>query len=367
MAYAERVDLIRKIEEERGSRVVTYFMSDRRTEPADFALPALKTALATEAQPFLYEILREEIGRTERLDLFLYTRGGQTDSVWPLVSLFRKLSKHFTVLVPFRAHSAGTLICLGADEIVMGEAAELSPVDPTTGNQFNPRDEVDKSSRRGISVEDVTSYIDLAKDESKVGLAAEESIAGVFAKLSDSVHPLALGNVNRVHNQIRLLANKLLELHVDDETVIEKAVDGLTRLLYSHTHAINPEEAAELLGDGMVVEATEREQGLLWELQEEYCSALHMHETLCRDEVVDRVVRAENHSLEMELVGAFIECASRSRVFRSKFLVRARSKVPSGVQLQIPPGQGMQLVPGLPVALSAEILSMGWKLNEDGV
>ncbi len=367
MAFADRAALIKKIERTRGSRVVTYVTSDRRTYPPMFSLPALKASLATEAQPFLYEILRSYVGKSERLDLFLYTRGGQTDSVWPLVNLFRTFSKGFSVLVPFRAHSAGTLICLGADEIVMTDVAELSPVDPTTVNQFNPIDDIDKVSRRGISVEDVTSYMELATNVSKAGLTEEANIAGVFAKLSDSVHPLALGNVNRVHSQIRLLARKLLRLHSDDEESIEKAVDGLTRLLYSHTHAINYLEAVELLGAGMVVKATDPEQELLWSLYEGYEEVLKLKETVCKDEVVDRVAGEEGHVLAMSNVGGFIETTERSMVFQSDCRIEAKSQIPKGVQVQIPQGQGMPLVPGLPVSLDAKVLSIGWKPNTEGV
>jgi ClpP class serine protease len=46
--------------------------------------------------------------------------------VWPLVTLLRQYCKRLAVLVPFRAHSAGTLISLGADEIVMLPGSELA-------------------------------------------------------------------------------------------------------------------------------------------------------------------------------------------------------------------------------------------------
>ena len=45
---------------------------------------------------------------------------------------------------------------MAAKRIVMTRLAELSPIDPTTGNQFNPVD--GKGNRLGISVEDVRAY-----------------------------------------------------------------------------------------------------------------------------------------------------------------------------------------------------------------
>lgn len=366
MSYARRISLLREIEQERGSRVVTYFNSDRRTTPSNFSLPGLKTILATEAQPFLYDMLRR-MGKAERLDLFLYTRGGQTDSVWPLVNLFREYGDKFAVLVPFRSHSAGALICLGADEVVMTDVAELSPVDPTTGNQFNPVDEIDKRSRRGISVEDVASFIELARNEERVGITSEQHILTVFEKLTDRVHPLALGNVNRVHNQIRLLARMLLKLHLEDKDKIDEVVDHLTRKLYSHTHAITRKEAIDLLGNGVARESTPREQELLWALYEEYAQVLNLENTFCKDELIDRVKSSADNQLVMDVIGGFIETTDSSRVFQSKCRVSVRSEIPQGVQLQVPPGQPVPLVPGLPVNINVEVLSIGYMPNEGGV
>ncbi|MBU0734226.1 MAG: hypothetical protein KKG10_08760, partial [Proteobacteria bacterium] len=45
--------------------------------------------------------------------------------------MLREFCEKLAVLVPFRAHSAGTTLALGADEIVMGPLGELGPVDPS--------------------------------------------------------------------------------------------------------------------------------------------------------------------------------------------------------------------------------------------
>lgn len=364
MALNDRIEIIQRIQELRNSKVIVYFNSDRRSFPPNFSLPGLVTQIATESQIFLYDQLRS-LGKTEKLDLFLYTRGGQTDAVWPLVSIFREYAlEKFSVLVPFRAHSAGTLICLGADEIVMGEGGELSPIDPTTGNQFNPLDEIDHQTRRGISVEDVTSYIQLARDDTKVGLKDSNQIMEIFKKLSEEVHPLALGNVNRVHNQIRILADKLLKLHLSDEDAVrtDEIVDMLTRNLYSHTHAINRDEAIEILGESSVVKATDEEQNLLWQLYEEYAKTLKLRETLC----VGSFEESEENPQELTLTGGFIETELQSSVFHSQYRIILSSKIPQGVQVNVPPGQSIPLLPGFPTNIEAKVLSIGWELNEKG-
>jgi hypothetical protein len=165
VAREQRLQAIQALEQQRNSRVISYFLSDRESFPP--GLPGLAALLASEPQLLFVDILRD-LGHVPRLDLFLHTRGGTTESVWPLVTILREYCDHLAVLVPFRAHSAGTMICLGADEVVMSDFAELSPIDPTTGNQFNPRDPVNPTAQYGISVEDVVAYFELAKDRAEL-------------------------------------------------------------------------------------------------------------------------------------------------------------------------------------------------------
>src|SRR5439155_4349489 len=107
-----------------------------------------------------------------RLDVFLCSNGGSGTVPWRLVSLFREYANSFNVLIPYRAYSAASLLALGADEIVMHPFAELGPIDPTVANDFNP---VEQGGRRlGISVEDVTAYVNFIKET--VGITHEDEL-----------------------------------------------------------------------------------------------------------------------------------------------------------------------------------------------
>src|SRR5262249_14487735 len=87
-----------------------------------------------------YRVLKETLGDGHGLDVLLYTRGGATNAVWPIAGLLREFDPNFEILIPYRAHSSGTMVALAAKKIVMTPLAELSPIDPTTANQFNPRE-----------------------------------------------------------------------------------------------------------------------------------------------------------------------------------------------------------------------------------
>lgn len=201
----DKQPLIKKIEAARHSRVVTYVTSDRQGP--------VNARVAMDVIPVMSRQLRE-IGATENIDLFLYSTGGDTLVPWRLVSMAREYCRKFSVLVPYKAHSAATMIALGADEIVMSNLSELSPIDPSTANVFNPDEPGNPQNKIPISVEDVMAYFDLAKN--KFGIKNDEELAKIFNKFVEAnpqIHPLALGNVNRIHNLIRILARRLLKSH----------------------------------------------------------------------------------------------------------------------------------------------------------
>jgi ClpP class serine protease len=56
-------------------------------------------------------------GKKDRVDLMIYTRGGSMNTAHSMVKTIRQFAKEFNVIVPLRAHSAGTQIALGADLI----------------------------------------------------------------------------------------------------------------------------------------------------------------------------------------------------------------------------------------------------------
>ncbi|MBU3924467.1 MAG: hypothetical protein V1732_02685 [Patescibacteria group bacterium] len=257
-------NLIKQIEKARNSKVITYVTSDRQGP--------VNARVAMDVIPIFSRQLRK-IGKVPKIDLFLYSSGGDTMVPWRLVSMIREYADNFSVLVSYKSHSAATMIALGADEIVMTDLAELSPIDPSTANVFNPADPANPQNKIPISVEDVMAYFDLAKN--KFGIKSDAELAKIFNKFTESnpqIHPLALGNVNRIHNLIRMLAKSLLRSHKKRMTDNEIAVivDYFTEKLYSHQYFIGRREAKDDLGLKNVVNADSVLSKLMAELYEEY-------------------------------------------------------------------------------------------------
>lgn len=76
--------------------------------------------------------LLHNIRAGQDLDLLLHTGGGDIDAAEKLISMVRTkvATAVLRVVVPDYAKSAGTLMALGADLIVMSETSELGPIDP---------------------------------------------------------------------------------------------------------------------------------------------------------------------------------------------------------------------------------------------
>ena len=261
-ALERRRLLINQIQEKRKSKVICYVTGDRQN---------LETRIAHDCHPLIFSHLRQ-IGSSNKIDLFLYTPGGITVAGWGLVHLIREFCKEFAVLVPYRSWSCGTLICLGADEIIMGRLGQLGPIDPSTQNPFNPPIPgvpTSPQSTLPMNVEDIASFIDLAKRE--IGLKGGVGLSSVLDNLSkmNPCAPLALGAAHRVRPQIVKLATGLLQLHMRGEKKkVKRIVDILAKQLGSHDYLIGRREAK---GIGLKVkDAPDDLETLMWELYSQY-------------------------------------------------------------------------------------------------
>lgn len=266
MARQQRMKLINVIERERNSSVICYITGDREN---------LNTRIAPDVIPVLYRHL-EKLPDRRSIDLFLYSRGGDIITPWRIVQLIKEYTSRFCVLIPFRSYSAGTLLCLGADEIVMGKMGELGPIDPSVVNPYNPKDSQNPSARIPVNIQDVYSYLALASENGGLGTKA---MVNVFSILAERIHPLALGNVHRNYLLIRSLASKMLRLRncclsSEDE---EKIVDKLTEKLYAHDYTITRREAKEEIGLPVFYPDAELETAG-WMLYEDFANELQLGE-----------------------------------------------------------------------------------------
>jgi len=236
--YEDRIKYYTKFEEKTESTILVYFMGDR---------PDYETQMGQDVYDLFVDHL-EAIGKVEKISLFLYSRGGDINIAWSLCNLIRSYCEEFIVVIPNRAHSAATLLSLGADKIYMTKQATLSPVDPSVSMPLNPvNPDSERKTPIPINVESIKGVIQLAKEE--LGIVGSKDNTEVFKILSDKIHPIVLGDVFRARSHIRMLARKLLEKHFGKNIeAIEKITNFLCSDSWNHNYTINRKEASDSLG-----------------------------------------------------------------------------------------------------------------------
>jgi len=335
MSWQQRTELMQRIEASRGSRLITYVCSDRSGAGAQIADDAVRP---------MYDHARQ-IGKTDNLDLFLYSRGGAVEVPWKIICMLREFCETLTVLIPYRAHSAATLIALGCDHIVMGRKAELGPIDPALS-----RITQETAVEEEIRVEDVMSFVGFLKE--KAGLGDQAALASNVSILAEKLTPQVLGSIYRTHSHIRMVARKLLarrNQRLDDQQ-INLIIESLAEKTYLHGHAIGRKEAKEL---GLsIIEPSEELEDWLWKLLEDYEKELSMLTPLDPDSTLGR----DRDEAEEAVTLALIESRELSSSFRGTLLVQRIRQAPGQVNLNL--NFGVSLPPGIdPAQVPQEMIN----------
>lgn len=327
MARDERRSLIEAIQNKRGSKVICYVTSDRQN---------LSAQIAGDVVSIIHDhILGLEADQRSKLDLFIYSRGGHSDVPWALVSMFRQYCHKgsFSVLVPYRAHSAATVICLGADEIVMTKKGELGPIDATMASgPFNPT-EGSTPNRLPVSVEDVNGYFALLD---RFGCERPTEKMEGFKELTQRVHPLALGAVNRLLEETKLVGLRLLSTRAkpfaEDEN--HDIIKKLSSEVYSHSHAINRTEAVKYLGLKHVKTAESASlDSEMWDLYLQYRELFQLEVPFVPEEklVVDNL----DEHVWKSLPFACVESVNRFDLCQKSLRVKKLRNIPPTVNLNL--------------------------------
>ncbi len=100
MARQDRIDVLNKMQDKNGSKVIAYITGDRQQ--------LFQARIAEDAARIMFDHLLK-LGRSpklKRIDLFLFSRGGDVSVPWRIISMLREFCEEFVVLIPYKAHSA---------------------------------------------------------------------------------------------------------------------------------------------------------------------------------------------------------------------------------------------------------------------
>src|SRR5579859_545204 len=114
---AQRLECLAALEAYRHKPLIAYVTSTRNGLNAVMAADAVRQ--------FIDQV--DAIPDSDSVDILLHSAGGDALAAWKLMSVLRERFQTVSVLVPYMAFSAATMLALGADEICMHRHASLGP------------------------------------------------------------------------------------------------------------------------------------------------------------------------------------------------------------------------------------------------
>jgi len=311
--YSQRKQLLKEFKEKRGRDIITLVTSTKQPEE-HFA-----AQIAVDVLPIFYSLLKGgENNKDKNVDLFIYSAGGQIDAPWAIVNLLKEYYDNICVVVPYRAHSAATLISLGADTILMGPLGTLSPIDPQLRVKQN---EPLLNIRTGI--EDIYGYYALIKDTLELDAAGKTE---ALKLLANRIGPEILGQSSRIRNEIRVVATNLLKLHMKDEQKIENIVSDLVEKLHSHQYMINRREAEQF---GLPVKKLEGElEKIANDILNSYIDEARMNEL-----GLEVIFGPGETKKVIDMNRAFIESDCKSIAYRTQYTIHKDGKLEKRINM----------------------------------
>ena len=195
--------------------------------------------------------------------LFLCSQGGDADAAYRLARCLQRKYETFTVVIGGWCKSAGTLLAIGANSIVMTDLAEFGPLDVQMGR----KDELWESDS-GLTVLTAIAKLEeqcfelfessmfklKIKSDGRITLKTATELAqklaiGIISPVVSQIDPLHVGEVTRAMNigleYAERLAKKSCNVNRSDDPA-EDAIRKLANGYPAHGFVIDREEASEL-------------------------------------------------------------------------------------------------------------------------
>lgn len=202
----------------------------------------------------------------DKIGLVVTSYGGSGEVALRLINLLRNHFKKIVLIAPYQCASAATMLALGCDEIMMGPAAFLTPVDTSLEHPLGPTDPF----RESVSVSE-------NQLQRILKLWGEHKGGGTpFPELYKYLHPVVIGELDRIHSLSLRICGKLLSYHMADKKKIKRIIHALNFDYPCHSYPITRDEAKKL---GLNVRAIEKDLMVLLEgLDDAYLSLAQRRE-----------------------------------------------------------------------------------------
>lgn len=241
-----RVERIKVIQGLRNSKIIVYYSID---------------TLSGKDAEILFDLL-QSVGKQQKLDLFLLSPGGFVDPAFKMAKLCQDFATdNFGVIIPHYAKSAATLLCLGSDELVMGDASEIGPIDP----RIEIKDEYGrKINVSATSVEDALKVIEEYTEGDPI-----KSLK--YMPLIERINLNTLGEYRRALSSSKQYAEELLKSSkvLKNKKKIKSVAKKLATKYYSHGYPIKSDFAKSEL-EFNVTDPDQKLWQAIWQLHKLY-------------------------------------------------------------------------------------------------
>jgi len=259
MSYSSRKQLYERCAEIRKKPLISYVTSIR---------PGLESSMAPDTITYIIDQINEIPPEKEEIDFLIISNGGDPITALRVITILRERLKKITVLVPYVAFSAATILALGADEIIMHPYSNLGPVDPQLS--VVKLNGIGQQAPLKFSSEDIRNYIEFIRSD--VGITDQQHLISAFNSLASEVGSLPIGSSKRSQQLSLSLSTKMLETHMGDKNKAANIARTLNTSYYHHGYAVGRKEAKSI---GLNIIFPEKElEKLLWDIWLDFCSEM---------------------------------------------------------------------------------------------
>ena len=285
--YKERKELYKQIEKLRDRPLITYVTSIRN---------GLEGQMTQDVIPKFIKQLDYISKEKKEIDLLIISNGGDPIVSWRIISLLRERFEQISILIPYKAYSAATMLSLGANEIIMHPYANLGPIDLQINYKSN---NVEKS----ISYEDIVKYFEFTD---KINLSNKDL---AFEKLTNEIPATLIGFARRSHNLEYKLSERLLETHLSDKEKVKKIISTLNSEFYHHGYPLGRTEAKNI---GLnVVNPDNKLEKLMWKIYLDFENEYKFNEIFDKNNVIfNKIIKSNNINVGNNTIVSHFKVAS---------------------------------------------------------
>jgi len=306
MSYIDRKELYKKLEEKRKRPLLVYVTSIR---------PGCSAQMAQDVLPEFIKQINTIDKAVKEIDLLVLSNGGDPIVSWRIITLLREKFDKVSILIPYTAYSAATLLALGGDEIIMHPYGNLGPIDPQI-NITTPQ------GQTTIGYEDIIKYIEFVKG---IGITDQELIQKSFEKLTSEIAPTTIGFAKRSSQLGLTMGEKLLATHMTDENKTKVISETLNSKFYHHGYPLGRKEAKEI---GLPIAKSDPEiEDIIWDICEDIMEELEFNKTfdpegLIKDKIAKQPLPqiGKVNTVKEEIKLAFLESIKLNCFIKNEFI-----------------------------------------------